>query len=62
VEYGTERPNQYRARLSATDEVLISNFGAPFREQWRTLRIKDGVSGDWMGNHASAQEALSLAQ
>jgi hypothetical protein len=62
MEYGTGRAVQYRAHLSPTDEVLVANFGAPFRERWRALRIKDGVSGHWMENCASAEEALTLAK
>jgi len=58
---GTRRVCEYRAHFSPTDEVFIANFGAPFRDDWRTLRIKNGVSGDWMGNYASAQQALTAS-
>ena len=44
---------QYRAHLSPTEEVLIANLGAPFRDDWQVLRIKDGVIGPWMGNYSS---------
>jgi hypothetical protein len=58
---GTGRVSEYRAHFSPTDEVHIANFGAPFRDDWRVLRIKNGVSGDWMGNYASAEQALTAS-
>lgn len=58
---GTRRVCEYRAHFSPTDEVLIANFGAPFRDDWRALRIKNGVSGGWMGNYASAEQALTAS-
>jgi hypothetical protein len=62
MEYGTGRVFQYRAHLSLTEEVLIRNFGTRYRNRWRILRIKDGVSGHWMGNYASTDEALTLGK
>ena len=58
---GSNRVSEYRAQFSPTDEVHIANFGAPFRDNWRVLRIKNGVSGDWMGDYASAERALTAS-
>lgn len=59
---GADGPGQvtyYRAQFSSTDEVRIANFGA---DGWQVLRIKDGANvGDWTGNHASAEEALTAS-
>jgi len=60
AEYGTGQVTYYRAHLSPTEEVRIANFGGPHYDDWRVLRIKDGANvGDWTGQHASAEEALS---
>jgi hypothetical protein len=59
---GTEVVDEYRARFSVNDKVQIANFGAPFRDDWRVLRTKNGISGDWMGNCATPEEALTLGE
>jgi hypothetical protein len=45
--------------LPVGHEALINNFGAPRRQEWRVLPIKDNVSGERFGHFKSADEALN---
>ena len=48
--------------LPPGDEALVANFGTRGRDDWRILRVKNGVQGHWTGNYASADQALSALQ
>jgi hypothetical protein len=48
--------------LPMGQEADIANFGSPTRNDWQTLRIKDGVQGHWNGHHQSADDALKALQ
>ena len=39
-------------------EVLIANFGAPRRNDWRALAVNGDRSSDWTGHYQSAETAL----
>jgi hypothetical protein len=58
--YGTGRAFFFEVRnLPPGEEALICNFGGRNQDRWRVLQIKEGVSGHWAGNYASAPEALA---
>jgi hypothetical protein len=41
----------------------IANFGAPNRNDWRTMRISgDNTQGQWTGHYESAEDALAALQ
>jgi hypothetical protein len=41
-------------------ELLINNFGAPYRDDWRTMHAQsNGTDTGWRGRHVSAAEALA---
>jgi hypothetical protein len=43
-------------------ETDIANFGGSNHADWRIFRVKDGLIGDWVGNFATAEEALAAIQ
>jgi len=58
--YGTGRPFFFEVQnLPPGEEAFISNFGGCYQDRWRVLRIKEGVTGRWAGNYATAPEALA---
>jgi hypothetical protein len=41
----------------------IANFGAPYRNDWRIMRINaDKTISDWTGHHESVEDALAELQ
>jgi len=40
-------------------KALIANFEGRNEDRWRILRMKDGVSGEWMGSYKTAEQALA---
>jgi len=40
-------------------KALIASFGGRYGYRWKLLRVKDGVSGDWTGNHDTPEQALA---
>jgi hypothetical protein len=44
--------------LPPGQEAWIANFGSPYRDHWRILRVQDGIQSDWKGEYGSADEAL----
>jgi hypothetical protein len=58
--YGTGYVYQYRVGgLPLNEEAFLANFGNHYHESWKTLLVKDGVSGGWRGEHSSADETLA---
>jgi hypothetical protein len=43
-------------------EADIANFGGSNQAQWRILRRKYGVLGEWTGDYRTAEEALAALQ
>jgi hypothetical protein len=59
-EFGTGRVYQYRVSgLPTNQEAFIANFGNHYQDRWKTLLVKDGISGEWCGAHPSADAALA---
>jgi hypothetical protein len=57
--FGTGCVYEYRVSgLPLNEEAFIANFGNRYQDGWKTLEVKDGVSGGWQGKHSSADEAL----
>jgi len=48
--------------LPPGERAWIANFGAPYRQNWMTLRATADVQSDWIGDYASAEEALAVLQ
>lgn len=58
--YGTGLVYQYRVGgLPPNEKAFIANFGSCHHARWKTLRVRDGVSGGWRGDYASADDALT---
>ena len=58
--YGAGRVIEYRVEGPSTDEeVFIANFGNHFLDDWKILRVRGGVSGEWDGSYACADEAFA---
>jgi hypothetical protein len=56
-----DRVTQYEVRGLPPEELAwIANFGAPYRQDWRILRARNGVQGDWAGQYESAEAALTV--
>jgi hypothetical protein len=63
AEWGTGRVIEYRIQGPSPDEeAFIANFGSHLHERWMTLQVKDGVSGEWQGNHTTADEAFTAVR
>jgi hypothetical protein len=61
--FGSGRAFRFRVGcLPAGEEAHINNFGAPNRDDWQILRIRNGVQGDWTGHFESADSALAELQ
>ena len=48
--------------LPSGEQAWIANFGAPYRQNWKTLRATGEVQSDWTGDYPSAAEALAALQ
>ena len=61
--YGSGTVFIYRVGgMPAGEEAMISNCGAPTRNDWRILRIKGGIQSKWTGHYESAEAALAVLQ
>jgi hypothetical protein len=43
-------------------QALITNFGAPQRDDWKIMRIDDDAQEEWNGTYKSAEQALAVLQ
>lgn len=51
---------EYRVQgMPLQQEAFIANFGGRNEDRWKILRVKEGISGEWMGNHETAEQALA---
>jgi hypothetical protein len=61
--FGTGTVFQYRVgQMPPGYQALITNFGAPSRDEWKVMRIDDDAQEEWNGNFESPEEALAVLQ
>jgi len=59
--FATGRVIKYDVAGHTPDEkYLIADFGGPSWAEWRVLRVKNGISGDWTGKFGSPDAALAF--
>jgi hypothetical protein len=61
--YGSGIVTKYRVGgMPVGEQAEIANWGAPNRNDWQILRIKNDTQGDWTGHYESADAALAVIQ
>ena len=57
--FGSSRVIEYRVQgASPCNESFVANFGSWQKDNWKILRVKDGLCAEWTESFSSAAEAF----